>query len=123
MNINRIDIVSIPVSDQQAAKSFYQDKLGFHVIADVPMGPEQQWVQLGLEGANTSLALVTWFDQMPPGSVQGLVLDTDNIKEAHEALTTKGLTLTDIESAPWGQFSMFNDPDGNGWVLQQAAAR
>ena len=123
MKLNQIDIVSIPVSNQETSKAFYKDVLGFDVIADMPMGPGQQWVQMGLEGAQTSISLVTWFEQMPPGSVQGVVIDTDDIKTAHADLKSKGLTLADIESAPWGQFALFNDPDGNGWVLQQSAAR
>jgi catechol 2,3-dioxygenase-like lactoylglutathione lyase family enzyme len=39
MKINRIAIVSIPVSDQQKSKAFYRDVLGFEVIRDNPMGP------------------------------------------------------------------------------------
>ena len=118
---NRIDIVSIPVSDQAAAKQFYVDMLGFEVVRDNPMGPDQQWVELAPPGAETSITLVTWFDSMPPGSVQGLVLDTSDIDNAHEILTGKGLEIGSIESAPWGRFVTFSDPDNNGWVLQQAA--
>ncbi len=45
MNINRIAVVSIPVADQQAAKAFYRDMLGFSVVRDNPMGPVQRWVR------------------------------------------------------------------------------
>lgn len=118
---NRIDIVSIPVSDQAAAKQFYVDMLGFEVVRDNPMGPDQQWVELAPPGAETSITLVTWFASMPPGSVQGLVLDTSDIDNAHEILTAKGLEIGSIESAPWGKFATFSDPDNDGWVLQQSA--
>ena len=121
MKIKRIAVVSIPVKDQQAAKAFYRDVLGFAVVRDDPMGPEQRWVQLAPEGSETSITLVTWFSNMQPGGVSGLVLDTDDVAAAHAALQARGLTLSPIEAAPWGQYTTFNDPDGNGWVLQQAA--
>ncbi|HST58949.1 MAG TPA: VOC family protein, partial [Longimicrobium sp.] len=79
MNIRRIAIVSIPVVDQQTAKQWYADVLGFALLADNPMGPEQRWVQLGIPGAETSITLVTWFRGMPAGSAQGLVLVTDDV--------------------------------------------
>lgn len=119
MKLNRIDIVSIPVKDQQSAKVFYTEVLGFSVTRDNPMGPEQRWIELVLEGAETSITLVTWFDSMPPGSVQGLVLDTDDLLTAHSQLKSKGLDISDVEDAPWGRYATFKDPDGNGWVLQQ----
>jgi catechol 2,3-dioxygenase-like lactoylglutathione lyase family enzyme len=122
MKIKRIAVVSIPVGDQQAAKAFYRDILGFVVVRDDPMGPDQRWVQLAPEGAETSITLVTWFSNMQPGGVSGLVLDTDDVAAAYATLQERGLTLSPIESAPWGQFATFNDPDGNGWVLQQAAS-
>jgi len=119
MKISQISIVSIPVSDQQAAKAFYTDKLGFTLIRENPMGPDQNWVQVGPAGAQTSFTLVTWFERMPPGSVQGVVLSTDDIDATHAALQAKGVALSPIERAPWGTFSTFSDPDGNGFVLQQ----
>jgi catechol 2,3-dioxygenase-like lactoylglutathione lyase family enzyme len=121
MNISRIAVVSIPVKDQQAAKAFYRDVLGFSVVRDNPMGPDQRWVQLAPEGAETSITLVTWFPNMQPGGVTGLVLETDDVAAAHAELGARGLALSPLESAPWGQYATFNDPDGNGWVLQQSA--
>ena len=118
--INRIDIVSIPVSDQSIAKQFYVDKLGFELIRENPMGPDQTWVEVGPPGAETSITLVTWFDSMPPGSVRGVVISTDDIEKAHLQLSRSGVEVSDISDAPWGRYSTFSDPDGNGWVLQQA---
>jgi len=118
--MNRIAIVSIPVADQSVAKAFYVNVLGFEVIVESSMGPDQTWVQLGLNGAETSITLVTWFDKMPPGSVQGLVLDTTDIEATRSKLIERGLTIGEIDKTPWGQFAMFSDPDNNGWVLQQS---
>ncbi|HEU4485319.1 MAG TPA: glyoxalase superfamily protein [Povalibacter sp.] len=120
MIIRRIDVVSVPVSDQLASKAFYSDVLGFEVIRDNPMGPDQRWVQLALPGAQTSITLVTWFDSMPPGSLQGMVVDTTDIDAARKTLVGKGLRITEVQDAPWGRYATFADPDGNGWVLKQA---
>lgn len=121
MQIRRIAIMSVPVSDQEAAKSFYSDVLGFEVIRDNPMGPDRRWVQMGPADEETSITLVTWFDAMPPGSLRGMVLDTADIEATHQLLRSRGLDISEIEDAPWGRYATFSDPDGNGWVLQQAA--
>jgi catechol 2,3-dioxygenase-like lactoylglutathione lyase family enzyme len=118
--INRIDIISLPVSDQERSKAFYTDVLGFSLVRDNPMGPDQQWVEVAPEGAETSFTLVTWFDSMPAGAVKGIVLDTDNVEAEVKALKARGLDTSDIDSQPWGSFATFEDPDGNGFVLQQA---
>lgn len=120
MGIRRIDIISIPVSDQKVAKSFYTDMLGFKIIIDSSMGPNQRWVQMGLPGAETSVTLVNWFETMLAGSLQGMVLDTTDIDTDRKELVGKGLEISEIQDAPWGRFATFSDPDGNGWVLKQA---
>lgn len=120
MQIKRISVFSIPVSDQAAAKAFYTEVLGFHVIADNPMGPNQRWIQLAIPGAETSVTLVTWFDKMPAGGSQGMVLETTDLAADYAILQERGLALAPIEKAFWGDFTTFNDPDGNGWVLRQA---
>lgn len=120
MYISRIAIVSIPVKDIEAAKTFYTEKLGFVVVRDTPMG-EMRWVEVVPAGAATTIVLVNWFPHMPTGSVHGLVLDTSDVAADYETLKSRGLNVTPLETAPWGKFTTFNDPDGNGWVLQQAA--
>ncbi len=77
---DRIALISIPVKDQKAARAFYTEKLGCTVKEEMPFGtPDTLWIRLALPGVNTELVLVTWFPQMKPGSVQGLVLTTKNI--------------------------------------------
>jgi catechol 2,3-dioxygenase-like lactoylglutathione lyase family enzyme len=119
--INRIDVISIPVADQTVAKRFYVEKLGFEVIRENPMGPDMTWVQLAPKGADTSVTLVTWFDTMPPGSLQGIVINTDNVENACADLVAKGVDMGELQTAPWGTFSTFTDPDSNGLILQQNA--
>ena len=57
----------MPVSDQERAKLFYRDVLGFELLREEPMGPKQKWIQLAPQGCSTTIALVTWFDAMRPG--------------------------------------------------------
>jgi catechol 2,3-dioxygenase-like lactoylglutathione lyase family enzyme len=120
----RIAVISIPVKDQQAAKTFYTDVLGCKVTTDVPFGADgvTRWIQLQLPGVETSLTLVNWFPQMPPGSAQGIVLATEDMASTHAELKRRGLQISDIARQPYGQEATFSDPDGNGWVLLQPAS-
>jgi catechol 2,3-dioxygenase-like lactoylglutathione lyase family enzyme len=117
MNITHVRLLSLPVSDQDRAKDFYVNTLGFDLIADNPMGPGQRWVQVGPKGAATSLTLVTWFDKMPAGSLSGLVLETDDIDGDVAKLRAAGVAVDGPEDEDWGRRVTFADPDGNGIVL------
>ncbi len=65
------------------------------------------------------MTLVTWFDSMPPGSLKGLVLQTDDLDRDVKALEERGVSIPDgVQQAPWGRYVTFQDPDGNGIVLQ-----
>lgn len=119
MPITRASVVSIPVSDQDRARDFYVDVLGCELIDDSPMGPGMRWVRVAPRGAATSFTLVTWFATMPPGSLKGLVLETDDLEGDVAALRAAGVEIDgDIQDQPWGRFVTFDDPDGNGLVLQ-----
>lgn len=123
MAITDIAVVSMSVSDQDRAKSFYVDTLGFELLADTPMGPDMRWVQVRPKNGSTSLTLVTWFPTMPPGSNKGLVVECDDIERTYDELAGRGIAFDGpIETQPWGRFATFDDPDGNGIVLQQSAA-
>ena len=78
-----------------------------------------RWVQLAPPAGGTSITLVTWFEQMPAGSVTGLVLGCADIQATCDELAGRGLSLAPIEKQFWGTFSTFQDPDGNGWVLSE----
>ena len=118
MTITHIDVLSLPVSDPDRARDFYVQTLGFDLVRDNEMGPAQRWIQVAPKGAQTSITLVTWFDTMPPGSLQGLVLHTDDLDAEVTALTARGVAVPDgVQDAPWGRFAVFADPDGNRLVL------
>ncbi|MEV6708052.1 glyoxalase superfamily protein [Micromonospora wenchangensis] len=120
MTVTHVQLVSVPVSDQERARNFYVDILGFDLIRDNPMGPTGRWVQVAPKGAATALTLVNWFPTMAPGSLKGLVLETDDLDGDAAALGARGVVFADdgIQVAPWGRYVTFDDPDGNGIVLQ-----
>jgi len=122
MTISHIKLLSVPVTDQDRALSFYVDALGFDLVADNSMGPDQRWVQVAPKGADTSITLVTWLPTMPAGSLKGLVLETDDLDGDVVALTGRGVAIDGgIQDEPWGRYVTFDDPDGNGIVLQATA--
>jgi len=121
MAITHVQIVSVPVSDQDRAREFYVDVLGFALLADQQFSPDMRWVAVAPPGGRTALTLVTWFPTMLPGSLQGTVLETDDLEGDIAARTEKGVTLSELQQAPWGRFVTLADPDGNGIVLQASA--
>jgi catechol 2,3-dioxygenase-like lactoylglutathione lyase family enzyme len=50
MSLTRIQLLSVPVADQDRARDFYVGTLGFDLVADSPMGPAQRWVQVRPQG-------------------------------------------------------------------------
>jgi catechol 2,3-dioxygenase-like lactoylglutathione lyase family enzyme len=120
MAIVSFEIVSVPVADQERSKVFYQEILGFNLLREESMGPSGgKWIQLAPPGCATTIALVTWFDSMKPGGLQGVMLNSSDIDADHLLLRSRGLQLSNIEQQPWGRYAMFKDPDGNGWILRQ----
>ena len=113
-----IQIVSVPVTDQQKSKEFYS-KLGFELIVESPMGNGQTWLQMGIPNQTTSITLVNWFAEMQAGSMQGLVCGTDDIEKEVEELKGKGIEIAKIDPTPWGRFANIKDPDGNLLILHQ----
>lgn len=117
-----MQLLSLPVRDQDRARDFFVDVLGFDLVRDNPMDPDRRWVQVAPKGAQTAITLVTWFPTMPPGSSKGLVLETADLDGDVAALTDRGVPIGDgIQEQPWGRFVTFDDPDGNGVVLQATA--
>jgi catechol 2,3-dioxygenase-like lactoylglutathione lyase family enzyme len=122
MALTNLEVVSVPVSDQERAKEFYVDKLGFAVQVDSSFGDGMRWVMLRPPGSATAITLVTWFDTMPAGSMKGAVLGCDDLDKTLADLTARGVSFAEdeVQEAPWGRWKTFDDPDGNGWVLQQS---
>lgn len=117
MNISKIQMVSLPVADQDRARDFYVDTLGLELVRDNPMGEGQRWVEVAPAGSPTGITLVTWFPTMPAGSSKGLVLQTDDLDGDVTRLRDAGVKVEGPQDAPWGSFATLDDPDGNGIVL------
>jgi catechol 2,3-dioxygenase-like lactoylglutathione lyase family enzyme len=121
MALTNLSVVSVPVSDQDRAKRFYADTLGFSVDIDSSFGDGMRWVMLRPPGSGTAITLVTWFETMPAGSLKGSVLSCDDLDKTLPDLAARGVRFNEdeVQEAPWGRWKTFDDPDGNGWVLQQ----
>ena len=121
MAIEDVMVVSVPVSDQDRAKAFYIDRLGFEFLHEDDTVPGLRWVQVRPKGGTTALTLVTWFESMPAGSLRGLVLRSNDIQADYEKLVARGVEFEGPPvQQPWAAWeTVFRDPDGNSIVLQQ----
>ena len=119
----KLELVGIPVSDVDRAKSFYVDKVGFNADHDHRVSDELRFVQLTPPGSACSIALGTGVIDTPPGSVQGMQLVVSDVSAAREELLERGVEVGEVETFPWGSFIFFKDPDGNGWAVQEIPPR
>lgn len=133
-----LEVVVVPVRDIDRAKAFYAEKLGFVVDHDTAMGPTVRIVQLTPPGSGCSIVIGRGaVPEMPPGSLRGLQLVVNDLRAAHAQLAERGVEVTPIQFfAPEGPraatadddlnnsgFCFFNDPDGNGWAVQEISSR
>jgi predicted enzyme related to lactoylglutathione lyase len=119
----KLELVIIPVSDVDRAKSFYVDQVGFHADHDQSPTDEIRFVQLTPPGSACSIAFGRGITQKQPGSVAGLQIVVADIEQAHEHLASGGVAVSPIDDQPWGRFVYFSDPDGNQWAVQQLPPR
>ena len=76
-------------------------------------------VQLTPPGSACSISIGKGLVTSEPGSLQGLQLVVSDIGEAHAELSGRGVAVSEVQNFPWGRFVFFQDPDGNGWAVQQ----
>jgi predicted enzyme related to lactoylglutathione lyase len=119
----KLELMTVPVSDVDRAKSFYTERVGFHADHDHTVSDELRFVQLTPPGSACSIALGTGLSSMPPGSVQGLQLVVSDVAAARAELAGRGVEVSEVQEFPWGSFVFFSDPDGNGWAVQQVPTR
>src|SRR5215210_3573464 len=115
--------VSVPVSDQEQAKEFYVDTLGFELQVDNSQREGMRWIEVAPESSATSLMLVSWPDTLLPSMYRVIVIATCDIQAVHEELVAKDVffELPPTESLN-GTQAMFRDPDGNALVLWERSA-
>src|SRR5438067_11368420 len=118
----KLELVPVPVTDVDRAKSFYVDMVGFNLDHDHTVNDQLRFVQLAPPGSACSIALGTGLTDRPPGSAQ-LQLVVSDIHAARDELLSRGLEVGEVQDFPWGSFVFFSDPDGNGWAVQAIPAR
>jgi catechol 2,3-dioxygenase-like lactoylglutathione lyase family enzyme len=135
-----LEVITVPVSDLDRSKRFYEEGCGFKVDLDSEVAPGIRIIQLTPPGSRCSIAMASGLPERPdqppmtPGSLQGLQLCVTDIAAAHAAFTGRSVDVSPIqhvgasggwEDGPggtWNSFVFFKDPDGNGWVIQEAPA-
>jgi predicted enzyme related to lactoylglutathione lyase len=113
-----IEIISIPVTDQARAKAFYL-QLDFQIIIESIFEGDKKWIQMGLPGSDVAITLVNWFENMPAGCINGLVIKTDDLATDLAELAGRGIKVGKIDETPWGKFATVIDPDGNRLSLHE----
>ena len=118
----KLEVVSIPVTDVDRAKTFYVEKAGFAGDHDHRVSDTIRFVQLTPPGSACSVALGTGITESPPGSAQCQLVVAD-VRAARDELAGRGVDVSDVQDFPWGSFVFFSDPDGNRWAVQQLPER
>jgi catechol 2,3-dioxygenase-like lactoylglutathione lyase family enzyme len=129
-----LEVVTLPVSDVDRAKSFYQS-LGWRFDIDLVVSAEIRTVQITPPHSGCSIQFGTGSTAAEPGSAQGLILAVTDIDAARDDLVSRGVDVSEVQEArppgfdaPEGERSYFarasfSDPDGNGWQLQEITTR
>ena len=117
----KLELVAIPVTDVDVAKAFYTEKVGFNADHDHVVSDELRFVQLTPPGSACSIAIGKGIVEGEPGSVKGVQLVVPDVEAARQELVERGVEVSEVREAPGGRFVFFNDPDGNGWSVQQIA--
>lgn len=134
--IKRLSHAGVPVLDQDSARAFYTEKLGFEVRHDETLD-EFRWLTVG-PPAQPDLAFILW-EPKPPmqdeataqeiralvakGAFGGGVWETDDCQATHAELARRGVTfLQEPTERPYGIEAVFRDDSGNWFSLMQRTA-
>ena len=131
----KLEVVTLPVSDVDRAKAFYQS-LGWRLDADIVVGDDFRVVQLTPPHSACSISFGKGVTTGQPGSVQRLILAVDDINVAREDVRRCGVEVSgvfhlaggrvpgpDPQGRSYQTYVSFSDPDGNGWLLQEITTR
>jgi catechol 2,3-dioxygenase-like lactoylglutathione lyase family enzyme len=130
-----LEVVVVPVSDVDRAKAFYSERLGFDVDHDTKVSEGNRIVQLTPPGSGCSIVVGEGIvPDMAPGSLKGLQLVVPDVNAARAQLVEHDVDVSEVQvmgESPTPQpdpldnvgFVFFDDPDGNGWAVQQISAR
>jgi catechol 2,3-dioxygenase-like lactoylglutathione lyase family enzyme len=134
----KLEVVTLPVSDVDRAKAFYGETLGWRLDADFANG-DRRVVQFTPPGSPASIHFGLGRTSATPGSAEGMFLIVTDIQAARDALVERGVEVSGIfhpdgpvgepasgpapDNASYGSFASFKDPDGNTWLLQEITKR
>lgn len=115
----RIELIFMPVTDVDRARTFYGDTLGWPVDHDQTVDDQIRFVQVTPPGSACSIAFGRGLTQMEPGTQHSIQVVVASADEALADLSGRGVDATGVDEQPWGRFVTFTDPDGNRWTLQE----
>jgi catechol 2,3-dioxygenase-like lactoylglutathione lyase family enzyme len=131
----KLEVVTVPVSDVDRAKRFYQS-LGWRLDADIVRGDAFRVVQLTPPHSGCSVAFGKGLTTGEPGPVQRLLLAVYDVDAARADLISRGVQVSEVfhlaggrvpgpdpEGRSYQTYASFSDPDGNGWLLQEIRTR
>ncbi len=132
--ITNVSLVSVYVTDQDEAKRFYTEKLGFHEGTDVSMGEGFRWVtvhhpdhpELELTLMKPGPPLDEWMTEavrrsLANGTMGGVGLRTDDCRKSYEELKAKGVEFVQPPAdRPYGVEAILRDSSGNWLVLVES---
>jgi catechol 2,3-dioxygenase-like lactoylglutathione lyase family enzyme len=127
----KLELIVMPVTDMDRAKAFYSERVGFRVDVDHRGGGDFRVIQLTPSGSACSITLMR--NPERAGAVQGLHLVVQDIEAARADLASRNVEISepfhfgpegktpglDPDRRNYGSFASFNDPDGNGWLVQE----
>ncbi len=133
----KLEVVLVPVSDVDRAKDFYVGKLGFQEDVDHRAGDTFRVVQVTPPGSGCSIIFGAGMPQAEPGASRGTHLVVTDIEAARRHLLDAGVDVSQpfhfgaegrVEGLnpareSYNTFLSFDDPDGNGWLVQEVTAR
>jgi lactoylglutathione lyase len=119
--IRSVRSVGIYVSDQDRAKQFWTETMGFELIQDVPMGEEGagRWIEVAPPGRNVILVLFTPSgSEHLVGTFSNVLFNCDDMNATFRELASRGVEFVDSpREESWGWWASFKDPDGNTYGL------
>lgn len=120
----KLVVIGIPVSDVDRAKAFYTEQVGFGLDHDIEPAPGMRVVQMTPPGSPCSVVIGSGMPLGEPGTTKGPQLVVEDIDAVRSAMDGRGVPISDVqqlgpEGAPGSRFAFFNDPDGNGWAVQE----
>ena len=140
----KLEILFVPVSDVDRAKRFYE-KLGFRLDIDYVANEDFRVIQFTPPNSEASIIFGKGVSSGQPGSIDPPVLAVDDIDAAREELMTHGVDVSEVfhyaggpfnnalekprvsgpdpQGRSYFSFASFEDPDGNGWLLQEIKTR